>query len=83
MGETGEGVLSGEDEFPPLAGIDALKRASEAGGVSEAHLDEDERLPLLHDEIDLTKAAAVVAGEPPKTSHFKGAEGKGFSQITF
>lgn len=47
-------------QFSLLACIDGMRGAHEAVAASESDLDEDEAVPVQHDQIDLAAAAAKI-----------------------
>jgi hypothetical protein len=54
-------VLAGhQDELPLLAPVDRLGGGAEAVGAPRPDLDEDERVALLGDDVDLAQAGAPV-----------------------
>ncbi len=66
----------------PLPWGDPFETRSEAEGMAELHLDEDQRLSLPEDQIDLPKAAAVVLTDRFQALGFEIAEGDRLSLLT-
>src|SRR5229473_2498900 len=48
-----------------FGGADRLLRSAESGGAARAHLDEDEEISLLRDQVHLAARAAVLARHDP------------------
>src|SRR6478752_1129108 len=70
-GMGGEEQLGGADQ-PALLGR-AYRGAGilVRGGAAIAHLDEDQRIAVAHDQIDLAVAAVPVAGDQPQAGAFE------------
>ena len=59
-------VLGAGENARLLLRADTLRAAAEVRSAAKAHLDEDERRSIAHDQIDFTVSAAVVSREQPK-----------------
>lgn len=60
MREAGKILLRGADDALLFARVDAGRSTAEIGATPQAHLDEYQGRAVLHDQIDLAKAAAIV-----------------------
>lgn len=56
-------MLCSADQFGLFARIDARGGTAEVCAAAHAHLDEHQRFPVLHEQIDLAEAATVVASD--------------------
>ena len=54
-------MLRGRDDAPLLARVNALSRRDQRSAAAQAHFDKHGHAAVLHDQINLTHAATVIA----------------------
>ena len=70
-GVAGQVVRGGGEQLALLARVDARRRAAEVAAATQPNLDEDQRVAVARDEVDLAGAAAEIAFDDRDAAGFE------------